>query len=135
MTTDNMSTSTIISDLRKQAKLTQRQMAERYQIPYRTLQQWEQNKRIPPDYVVAMLQRLMAIDFGVKPESTAPADEPHRPTTFFYMDGTPLSMVDEMLVRTEGKDNKLEIVDTDITDNTIIYRCTTGLTFKVKRKE
>jgi transcriptional regulator with XRE-family HTH domain len=36
---------------RKDAGLTQKEMAERTLIPFRTLQDWEHGKRTPPEYV------------------------------------------------------------------------------------
>lgn len=41
-----------IREVRRQAKLTQKQLAEHYDIPLRTLQDWETGKRKPPEYII-----------------------------------------------------------------------------------
>jgi len=33
-----------------------------YKIPIRTLENWEHGKRVPPDYVMYLLERLVMID-------------------------------------------------------------------------
>ena len=48
-----------IAGMRKQAHLSQGQLAELFDIPVRTIQQWEQGRSNPPDYVVAMVQELL----------------------------------------------------------------------------
>lgn len=48
-----------IKEMRKQENLSQSQFAGKYGIPIRTLQEWEQERRRPPDYTVNMLARLM----------------------------------------------------------------------------
>ncbi|MEI3376346.1 MAG: helix-turn-helix domain-containing protein [Coriobacteriales bacterium] len=47
-----------VAEMRKQTGLSQRQYAECFGIPVRTLQQWEQNKSTPPSYVISMMERL-----------------------------------------------------------------------------
>lgn len=49
-----------VADLRKETKLSQRQFAELFGIPVRTLQQWEQGKSAPPAYVLSMMERLLS---------------------------------------------------------------------------
>ena len=51
-----------IKALRSRTGLSQRRFAERYKIPVRTLQQWEQGLQIPPKYTVDMLARLVNVD-------------------------------------------------------------------------
>lgn len=46
----------IIKELRAQTGLSQSAFAKKYNIPLRTLQQWEQGRSAPPAYVVGMLQ-------------------------------------------------------------------------------
>lgn len=48
-----------VADLRRETKLSQRQFAELFGIPVRTLQQWEQGKSAPPAYVLSMMERLL----------------------------------------------------------------------------
>ena len=40
-----------IKEARKAANLTQRQMSEAFDIPLRTIEDWETGKRTPPSYV------------------------------------------------------------------------------------
>ena len=51
-----------IKELREQTGLSQGQFAARFQIPVRTLQDWEQGRREPPPYVVAMIQRILELE-------------------------------------------------------------------------
>ena len=48
----------MIKDLRQQMGLSQSQFAERFGIPVRTIQQWEQGKSSPPSYVSDMMVKL-----------------------------------------------------------------------------
>lgn len=48
-----------IKEARIEAGLTQETMAEKLGIPKRTIQDWEREKRIPPDYV----ERLVVAEF------------------------------------------------------------------------
>lgn len=50
-----------IKNLRTLAKMTQREFSEYLNIPFRTIQDWEYEKRIPPSYVVELIEfRLRA---------------------------------------------------------------------------
>ena len=53
-----------IKSIRIAAGLTQKEFSSLYQIPIRTVQNWEGGKRRPPDYMMHILQRL--IDYDVK---------------------------------------------------------------------
>lgn len=44
-----------IKEARKAAKLTQRQMSEAFDIPLRTIEDWETGKRTPPAYVEKLI--------------------------------------------------------------------------------
>ena len=48
-----------IADMRKQVNLSQREFADLFDIPVRTIQQWEQGRSCPPDYVVSMVEALL----------------------------------------------------------------------------
>ena len=48
-----------VAELRKQSKLSQSQFAALFDIPVRTIQQWEQGKSAPPAYVVVMMEKLL----------------------------------------------------------------------------
>lgn len=51
-----------IRRLRAYLEMTQEQFAKKYDIPVRTLQQWESGRRNPPDYVVNLLDRAVKED-------------------------------------------------------------------------
>lgn len=59
-----------IKRMRLIANMTQKTFAEYFDIPIRTLQDWEQDRRTPPDYVVELIkykfkkERLGMLDFG-----------------------------------------------------------------------
>lgn len=44
-----------IKEARKAANLTQRQMSEAFDIPLRTIEDWEAGKRTPPSYVEKLI--------------------------------------------------------------------------------
>ena len=45
--------------LRKQTGLSQAKFAEKFEIPKNTLQDWEQERRTPPVYVVGMIEKIL----------------------------------------------------------------------------
>ena len=45
-----------VREIRKKLGITQGEMAERYGIPLRTIQNWENGTRKPPDYLLGLLQ-------------------------------------------------------------------------------
>lgn len=62
-----------IKEIRKLTNLTQADFAKKYEIPKRTLENWEtssgNNKRQCPPYVAKMLERLVRIDFNIPDEN------------------------------------------------------------------
>ena len=48
-----------IKELRKQTGMSQSQFATHFEISVRTLQDWEQERRQPPEYLVGLLERLL----------------------------------------------------------------------------
>lgn len=42
--------------------ITQRECAEHFQIPIRTVQEWSQGRRTPPVYTVRMLETIMELE-------------------------------------------------------------------------
>ena len=44
-----------IKELRQQTGLSQSAFAKYFEIPVRTLQDWEQGKRTPPEYLVKLM--------------------------------------------------------------------------------
>lgn len=53
-----------IAKLRKRTHMSQRQFADAFSIPVRTLQQWEQGKSSPAPYVVEMIEKLLDKDIA-----------------------------------------------------------------------
>lgn len=51
-----------IKEIRKLTGLSQAKFAARYEIPKRTIENWETGKTEPPEYVAKMLRRLVEID-------------------------------------------------------------------------
>ncbi len=45
-----------IKELRKEYKLTQQELSDLLHIPKRTIQDWEAEKRIPPAYVLELIE-------------------------------------------------------------------------------
>lgn len=54
-----------VKELRAKTGLSQSQFAAHFGLPVRTLQDWEQGRREPPDYVVAMMERILELESGV----------------------------------------------------------------------
>lgn len=51
-------------EIRRRSGLSQAKFAEKYDIPKRTLENWEQGSRECPEYVYNLLDRVVAEDFG-----------------------------------------------------------------------
>lgn len=49
--------------IRKKTGLTQAEFAKRYNIPKRTVENWETEVTVPPRYVVELLKRAVDADF------------------------------------------------------------------------
>lgn len=47
-----------IKEIRKMTKLSQKQFADYFDISIRTIQEWEQGRRKPPDYTPKLLERI-----------------------------------------------------------------------------
>lgn len=48
--------------LREKSGLSQQKFADKYGIPFRTFQDWELGNRVPPEYVVEMLAKVVGLD-------------------------------------------------------------------------
>lgn len=55
-----------IREIRQRTGLSQRKFADQYELPVRTLQEWEQGRRQAPDYVVKLLERAVKEDYGME---------------------------------------------------------------------
>lgn len=51
-----------IREMRVELGDTQHEFADRYQIPFRTIQNWENGVRKPPEYIVSLLERQVKED-------------------------------------------------------------------------
>ena len=51
-----------ILEMRKSLGYTQSEFAQRYNIPYRTIQNWESGLRKPPEYILKLLQHKVQED-------------------------------------------------------------------------
>ena len=58
-----------IQRIRKKTGLSQAGFADKYNLPVRTLQQWEQNLQNPPPYVLSMLKQIVEADYDDKNEA------------------------------------------------------------------
>ena len=52
-----------IAEIRKTTGMSQSAFAKFFDIPVRTLQDWEQGRRVPPPYVPGMMLRILKHEF------------------------------------------------------------------------
>ena len=52
-----------IKEIRKMTGLSQAKFAARYEIPKRTIENWQTGKTEPPEYVYKLLLRVVVEDF------------------------------------------------------------------------
>lgn len=52
-----------VKKLRADTKMSQGKFAAYFEMPVRTLQDWEQGRYNPPEYVVKMMERILNNDF------------------------------------------------------------------------
>lgn len=53
-----------IQELRAKTNLSQKQFAEYFEIPIRTVQEWEQGRKKPPDYIPKLLERIWNLEIA-----------------------------------------------------------------------
>ena len=51
-----------IKELRQKTGLSQSQFARKFRLSVRTLQQWEQNRRETPEYIIYMISRILELE-------------------------------------------------------------------------
>lgn len=51
-----------IQELREKTSLSQSKFAEYFGLPLRTVQEWEQGRRKPPDYMPKLLERIWNLE-------------------------------------------------------------------------
>lgn len=59
-----------IKELRKLTGMSQRQFAEYFGISIRTIQEWEQERKSPPSYLVGLLKRILDFEYFNKNEQS-----------------------------------------------------------------
>ena len=59
---NDMDISDRIKELRKKTGLSQSKFSAKFEIPVRTLQQWEQGISAPPEYLVRMMAYIMLLE-------------------------------------------------------------------------
>lgn len=52
------------AEIRKITGMSRAAFCKKYGIPLRTMEEWEAGRRVPPDYVLEWLERLVKIDFA-----------------------------------------------------------------------
>lgn len=52
-----------IKELRNKYGLTQEMLAQMYGIPKRTIENWEEGSRKPPEYVINLIERALNAEF------------------------------------------------------------------------
>lgn len=57
-----------VKELRTETKMSQGKFAAYFEMPVRTLQDWEQGRFNPPEYVVKMMERILNNEFFGKGE-------------------------------------------------------------------
>lgn len=55
-----------IKDIRALTGLNRTKFCEKYGIPVRSCEDWENGVRTPPNYVVSLLERVVKLDFATK---------------------------------------------------------------------
>lgn len=54
------------NELRRRTELTQSKFAEYFGIPVRTIQRWERNGSVPPEYIPKMMERILDLEDKLK---------------------------------------------------------------------
>lgn len=67
-----------IRELRRQLGDTQSEFAQRYNIPFRTVQNWETGVRKPPEYILELLQQRIQEDLVNKKTAVLPKYDSHK---------------------------------------------------------
>ncbi len=51
-----------VKELRTKTSMSQSSFSNRFGIPLRTLQHWEQGRQEPPSYVIAMIEQILNLE-------------------------------------------------------------------------
>lgn len=120
----------MLREARKEAKLTQAQLADKYQIPLRTLQAWENKERTPPEYVLNTLLRCLVVDYATRLKRIPKDGDKKYAVT--YVDGSLLSNADLRFALDEVHAKRAGVISVD-SSYTRTYLCSNGFLFKVRR--
>ncbi len=61
-TEKNMESGNVLVDLRKSTGMNRREFAEYFEIPYRTVQEWELGNRRMPEYLLRLMKYKICIE-------------------------------------------------------------------------
>ena len=67
-----------IREMRNSLGDTQAEFAKRYQIPFRTIQNWENNVRVPPGYMMHLLENRVKMDLANRRTTALPVFDPKK---------------------------------------------------------
>ena len=67
-----------LREMRAQLGLTQQGFAKRYDIPFRTVQNWETGLRRPPEYIIRLLEYRIRHDLINRRTAVLPEYDPHK---------------------------------------------------------
>lgn len=70
-----------IKEIRAKTRLSQSRFADEFGIPVRTLQQWEQEKSSPPEYVISMIEAVVSNRMAKEADTSSDASHFIRPRT------------------------------------------------------
>ena len=70
-----MDRSTKIKELRKMTGMNRREFCEYFEIPYRTVTEWERNTRHAPEYVLRLLEYYIRMEKLMKEKEKEQTDE------------------------------------------------------------
>ena len=84
---DQMSRGKEVKELREKMGMNRREFSEYYGIPYRTVQDWEAEKRELPDYLLRLLKYRAEIENRVKKETSTSLEQQlygNKPILYIY---------------------------------------------------
>ena len=67
-----------IREMRSRLGDTQAEFAQRYQIPFRTVQNWESGVRVPPEYMMQLLENRVKMDLVNRKTANLPVYDPKK---------------------------------------------------------
>lgn len=67
-----------IREMRTLLNDTQTSFAQRYEIPFRTIQNWESGERVPPKYVIKLLEERVRADLINRKTTEVPGYDPRK---------------------------------------------------------